>query len=93
VLRKKHAVVTGLKRPLCLSQKQGKYLFIFSRLGGVSAVQPGEEFGLHTSVKRRPIEGYARPGRAAVDTERIDIRQLTGCSDSEPENLAETQAT
>jgi hypothetical protein len=76
-----------------LVPKAGQIPIYFHPIRGVSAVQPGEEFGLHTSVKRRPIEGYARPGRATVDTERIDIRQLTGCSDSEPENLAETQAT
>jgi hypothetical protein len=57
--------------------------------------QPGEEFGLHASVKwsKGPPDRTTGPPLAGpLWTFRgIISGQSVGCSDSEPENLAETQ--
>jgi hypothetical protein len=57
--------------------------------------QPGEEFGLHASVKwsKGPPDRTTGPPLAGpLWTFRgIISGQSVGCCDSEPENLAETQ--
>ena len=95
VLRKKHAVVNGLKLAFCLFQS-GTIRFYFQPIRAILRLNwRGILVSTHppSGVTSRPIEGYAHPGPGPVDAQRINF-QADGGMQSEfgkPEHLAETQ--